>query len=122
MSDWINHVKRVQREEGISYKEALKIAKHSYKGGSIESQKIRNFIYKKGFNPDRFKSNIKSDFIKKKMYLAKTHHHKDDKIGLKMSNDMIEDKLDVIDDKLDDIDEKYKNLYDEIIRLKKMLN
>ena len=28
---WIQHVKKVQKEKGISYKEALKLAKHSYK-------------------------------------------------------------------------------------------
>jgi hypothetical protein len=28
---WIAHIKKVQKEKGISYKEAMKIAKHSYK-------------------------------------------------------------------------------------------
>jgi hypothetical protein len=30
-SAWIDHVKSVQKEQGISYKEAMKIAKGSYK-------------------------------------------------------------------------------------------
>ncbi len=31
MSDWINHVKKVSKEKGISYKEAMKVAKSTYK-------------------------------------------------------------------------------------------
>ena len=30
-SPWITHVKAVQKEKGISYKEALKVAAQSYK-------------------------------------------------------------------------------------------
>lgn len=38
MSDWINHVKAVQKKHGVSYKEAMQLAKATYKkqsGGGI---------------------------------------------------------------------------------------
>ena len=31
MSDWINHVKKVAKQKGISYKEAMSVAKSTYK-------------------------------------------------------------------------------------------
>lgn len=31
MSDWITHVKKVAKDKGISYKDALKVASKTYK-------------------------------------------------------------------------------------------
>lgn len=31
MSDWINHVKKTAKDKKISYKEAMKVAKSTYK-------------------------------------------------------------------------------------------
>tara|TARA_R110000796_G_scaffold52370_7_gene123378 strand:+ start:485 stop:667 length:183 start_codon:yes stop_codon:yes gene_type:complete len=31
MSEWIDHVKKVAKQKGISYKEAMKVAKSTYK-------------------------------------------------------------------------------------------
>lgn len=32
-SEWITHVKKVAKQKNISYKEAMSVAKSSYKGG-----------------------------------------------------------------------------------------
>lgn len=36
MSNWINHVKKYAKEHNITYKNALKEAKKTYKGGTIK--------------------------------------------------------------------------------------
>ena len=39
-SEWIDHVKKVAKQKGISYKEAMKVAKSSYKpkGKKVEKK------------------------------------------------------------------------------------
>lgn len=39
-SEWIEHVKKVAKQKGISYKEAMKVAKSSYKpkGKKVEKK------------------------------------------------------------------------------------
>lgn len=51
MSDWISHVKKVAKEKGIAYKDALKVAGKTYK--------------KKDMKKDMKKKDMKDD--KKKM-------------------------------------------------------
>ncbi len=40
MSEWIDHVKKVAKQKGISYKEAMKVAKSTYKpkGKKVEKK------------------------------------------------------------------------------------
>ena len=70
MNNWIKFVKEYQQQHNISYKQALKEAKEHYQnGGSVQSQAVSRFIYKKGFNPNKVKN--ASNFIKNAEYKRK---------------------------------------------------
>jgi hypothetical protein len=66
---WIDYVKNVQNKNNINYKQALQLAKHSYKGGSLKSDYIKHIIYKYHFNP--FKIKNPSEFILEGKHLDK---------------------------------------------------
>jgi hypothetical protein len=56
MSEWINHVKKVAAEKGISYKDAMKVGKESYHKGSPSETRPKH-----------------EDFMKHKGSKSKTH-------------------------------------------------
>jgi hypothetical protein len=80
MSNWIDHVKKYQSENNVTYKEALIEASKTYqKGGSLKSEMIKRFIYKKGF--DGSKVNNPSDFIQKSKQKSKYTKQTEKRIG-----------------------------------------
>jgi hypothetical protein len=49
MSEWINHVKRIVQEKGISYKDAMKVGKESYhKGSASKTHSGEDFEARRG--------------------------------------------------------------------------
>jgi hypothetical protein len=60
MSAWINHVKKVMAEKGISYKDAMKVGKESYHKGSASKTRVGH-----------------EDFMKHKGSKSKTHRGRD---------------------------------------------
>ena len=105
MNSWIQHVKQVQRENGISYKDALKLASQSY-GGSIASEKVRRFIYKKGFDPAKLKN--PSKFISDGKYKKTKKPKKNYKTYEELREHELQDLLEQ-----DKTDKEYERLYRE---------
>lgn len=105
MNSWIQHVKQVQNEYGVSYKDALKLASKTYNGGSIASEKIKNFIYKKGFNANKMRN--PSKYITTGKYLNKTKKPKKNyKSYEELRRLELEDALE-----LDRVDKEFEKLY-----------
>lgn len=68
MNSWVQHVKQVQSENGISYKDALTLAKQTYQGGALRSKKgnyVRFLYHKNNFDPSLIKITPSKNIIKK---------------------------------------------------------